>query len=55
MQIFVKTLTGKRITFEVDPTDQIEDVKDNIQGKEGIPHDLQRLIFAKKQLEDSLR
>ena len=52
MQIFVKTPTGKHITLEAEPTDRVEDVKQKVQDKEGIPTEMQTLKFQGKILED---
>ena len=52
MQIFVKTLTGRTITLEVEPSDTIENVKTRIQANVGIAPDKQYLIFTGRQLED---
>ena len=52
MQIFVKIMARKTITLRVESNDTVEDVKDKIHEKEGIPLNQQRLYYASRKLED---
>ncbi|GMR57085.1 hypothetical protein PMAYCL1PPCAC_27280, partial [Pristionchus mayeri] len=52
MLIKVKTLTGKEIELDIDPTDKVDRLKDKVEEKEGIPPPQQRLIFGGKQMND---
>jgi hypothetical protein len=51
-QMFVKTLTGKTITYNVNSEMDIATIRELIQDSEGIPPDQIRLIFRGMQLED---
>jgi ubiquitin C len=52
MKIFVKTLTGNTFPLEVEDTDTILSVKEKFRDTSGHPLDMQRIIFAGRQLED---
>jgi hypothetical protein len=54
MQIFVKTLTGKCLIFDIEPSDIIQNLKEKIQKKEGIPNEQQELVFAGKNMKNDL-
>merc|ERR1711974_284864 len=52
MLIKLKTLTGKEIEIDIEPTDKVERIKERVEEKEGIPPPQQRLIFSGKQMND---
>ena len=54
MKIFVKSITGKTSTLDVEPSDTIGNVKTKLRNTQGIPRDQQRLFFETRQLEDGL-
>ena len=53
MRIFLKMIKGKSFCLTVSPGDKIQNIKSEIQGKEGIPSDQQRLFFAGQLLKDN--
>ncbi|KAK3310126.1 ubiquitin-related domain-containing protein [Chaetomium strumarium] len=52
MLIKVRTLTGKEIELNVDPSDPVSKIKELVEEKEGIPPAQQRLIYGGKQMVD---
>ncbi len=52
MQIFVRTLGGRTITLDVEPTDTVEHLRETLQSKRGVPPDFVRLVFGGKELQD---
>lgn len=55
IKVFLSTLTGKKVALEVDLLDTINNVKNKVQDKDGIPLDQQRLVFHGRQMGDGGR
>ena len=54
MQIIIKTLSGRKLSLEFDPTQKVIEIKQTLQQKEGIPVAQIRLISAGQVLKDDL-
>lgn len=54
MQVKVKTLTGRDIPVDIEPSDKVIRIKEMMEEKEGIPPAQQRLIFNGSQLNDEI-
>ncbi|CEG67803.1 Putative NEDD8 [Rhizopus microsporus] len=54
MLVKVKTLTGKEIEIDIEPSDKISRIKERVEEKEGIPPQQQRLIYSGKQMSDEM-
>lgn len=53
--VFIKTLTGRTINIDILRTHStIADLKREIQAKEGIPPDQQRILYPGKECEDDM-
>ena len=52
MQIVIKSLTGRKQSFDFDPDDCISHVKQALEEKEGIKTDQIRLIYSGRQMVD---
>ncbi|KAK4444295.1 ubiquitin [Podospora aff. communis PSN243] len=52
MQLKIRTLTGREIELDVEPTDKVAQIKEKVEEKEGIPPAQQRLIYGGKQMVD---
>jgi hypothetical protein len=53
IQVFVKTLTGLTLAFDVAPSDTLQSLKQKIMDRQGVPVSQQRLVFGAKQLADT--
>ena len=55
MQIFVRNLSGKTITLEVDNSDTVESTKCKIEDKDGLPVNRQCLVYGGREMQNDKR